>query len=131
MLSVRVNAIKAHSVSEDGMEVTVALNAKHVGDLSLLMSAERCEELLSVLSSIKSAIQVRRPKKNEQVSVTVPKNWLVSADVQVHGVVVLVFNHQANGQTGYALDANSAKQLAVGLVKNAEAVLTHKAAKDK
>jgi hypothetical protein len=64
--------------------------------------------------------------QSSQVKISVPKNWLVSAETKVHDVVLLVFNHQTDAQTGYALDPNAAKKMAVGLVKNADAVLTNK-----
>ena len=131
MLSVRVNAIKGHSVSPDGAETTVELDAKHVGELSLLMTAERCEQLFSALSSVRSQLQAKGPGNPDQVRVRVPKNWLVSADLQVHEVVVLVLNHRTSDQIGYALDAAAAKQMAEALAKNAEVVLKHKALKQK
>jgi hypothetical protein len=65
-----------------------------------------------------------------QLRVTMPKTWLVTADVKTHGVVLLVFNHQEETRVGYALNGVAAKEMATGLVKNAEVVLAHKQAKD-
>jgi hypothetical protein len=70
-----------------------------------------------------SAAQTEQPN---QVTISVPKNWLVSSDTKEHHVVLVVFNHKMDGQAGYALDPNAAKKMAVGLVKNADAVLTSK-----
>jgi len=68
-------------------------------------------------------------KGPKELKVTVPKTWAVTADLQVHGVVLVLFDHQTEARAGYALGADAAKQIAVGLTKNAEAVLNSKAAK--
>jgi hypothetical protein len=75
------------------------------------------------------AAQSKPGEPNNQVTLTVPKNWLVSADLQMHDVVLLIFNHKTDAQSGYALDADTAKKMAVGLVKNGDAVLAHKASR--
>jgi hypothetical protein len=54
---------------------------------------------------------------------------MVTADLQVRGLVLLVFDPKTDAQVGYALDPDSSKKLAAGLVKNAEAVIAHKAKK--
>jgi len=69
------------------------------------------------------------PAKPGQISVSVPKKWAVTADTSVHDVVLLLFNPNMEKQTGYALGPEAAKEMAVGLVKNAETVLAHKSSK--
>jgi hypothetical protein len=72
---------------------------------------------------------VKPGEPNDQITISLPKNWLVSSDLTIHDVVLLIFNHKLDAQTGYALDADAAKKMAVGLVKNADAVLAHKASR--
>jgi len=69
------------------------------------------------------------PAKPGQISVSVPKKWAVTADTTVHDVVLLLFNPNMEKQTGYALGPEAAKEMAVGLVKNADTVLAHKSSK--
>ena len=136
-LSAKINSVKSYAVSDEGAEVAVVLDAKHVGELALLLSVDCLNDLLSTLNRAKVAIEGKRakqinarqdnnPKQDNQVTISVPKNWLVSADTKVHNVVLLVFNHQTDIQSGYALDPDAAKKMATGLVKNADAVLTSK-----
>jgi hypothetical protein len=69
------------------------------------------------------------PAKPGQISVSVPKKWAVTADTSVHDVVLLLFNPNMDKQTGYALGPEAAKEMAIGLVKNADTVLAHKSSK--
>jgi hypothetical protein len=55
-----------------------------------------------------------------------PKKFLLAADAANHGIVALVFDPRTDKEVGYALSPKSAKELAVGLVKNADAILAHK-----
>jgi hypothetical protein len=158
MATYTILAVKAHTVSDDGADVKVTLATKHVGDMTLSMPADCLSELISALSQAKAAIPSKQlktatPAKQtipaapspqtktaiaskggkdlNQVTITVPKKFMVGADLRVHDVVLLIFDQQTESQTGYALNADAAKQMAVGLVKNADAVLTKKAGKEK
>jgi len=146
-LVAKIDKLTSHAVSNDGSEVTLVFDAKHVGELALLMKTECLDDVMAALSQAKAAIQSKRGEPaaqskpgvtaaqskpgepNNQVTLTVPKNWLVSADLQMHDVVLLIFNHKTDAQSGYALDADTAKKMAVGLVKNGDAVLAHKASR--
>jgi hypothetical protein len=46
-------------------------------------------------------------------------------------MVVVIFDPKTEAQVGFALDVESAKNMAVGLVKNAEEVLNKKCAAQK
>ena len=129
MALLALNAVKAHAVSDDGGQVAVAFATKDGGELSVLMPAECLEALISGLNRAKSVVRNKQAKNAEQVSVTVPKTWMVTADVQARGVVLLVFDPKTEAQVGYALDAESSKRMAAGLVRNADLVLAHKAGK--
>jgi hypothetical protein len=147
-LSVRVNKVTSHAVSDDGAEVILVLDARHVGELALMMSAEGLGDLIAALNRCQSEIQSqgrKQPDKpsdkpsekppgkksekpsGEQVEISVPKTWVVGSDLKTHELVLVIFNHQTESQAGYALGADAAKQMATALVKNADAVLTQKA----
>jgi hypothetical protein len=126
-LSAQINRVTSHAVSEDGTRVTLCLDAKHVGELALLMSAESLDEVVTALQEAQAAVRAKQGKPEDQVRFKVPKNWLVSSDLQVHDVVLLVFDHKSETQAGYALGADAAKKMAVALVQNADAAAKRKA----
>jgi hypothetical protein len=74
----------------------------------------------------KAATDLTAPKATTQLKVTVPKTWLVTADLKQRGVVILAFDHQAETRVGYALAPDAAKKMGASLNQNAEAVLSHK-----
>jgi hypothetical protein len=126
MTSLTISTIKKHEISTDGSVVTFAVDAKHVGELSMLIPAACYDELISAVSRAKAVIDAKQPRSAGQVKVKMAQNCLVTAEVQQHGLVVLVFDRQTPAETGYALNADTAKKLAVGLVKSADAVLMSK-----
>jgi len=126
MTSLTISAIKTQEISNDGSVVSFIVDAKYVGELSMMIPAACYDELISALSRAKSVIDAKQPKSAGQVKVKRAQNCLVTAEVQQHGLVVLVFDRQTQAEAGYALDAETAKKLAVGLVKSADAVLMRK-----
>ena len=126
MLSAQIDAIKGHQLSADKRELSIVLDAKHVGDLSIVLSADHVEQLASIISRVKAELPLKSGA-TDQVQVTAPKTWLVAADLKIHDVVLVIFNHQTGAQAGYALEATAAKEMAHALVKNADAVLKKKA----
>jgi hypothetical protein len=128
MTLLTINAIKKHEIANDGTNITVTIDARHVGELSILIPGECFDDLISALTRAKSMATTKPVPRPDQVSVKMAKNCLISADVG-HGLVVLVFDHQTPEQAGYALDADTAMKMATGLVKSSDAVRTSKAGK--
>ena len=60
-----------------------------------------------------------------QVRVTVPKTWGITADAR-RRLVIVVFDHLAETRSGYALDPDAARKMSEGLAKNAGAVQANK-----
>jgi hypothetical protein len=129
MAKFAVIGVKDHSVSDDGAEVTVTFTSKFIGDIDLTMPADCLDDLISALTKAKNAVRARNAKTPQQVRVTTPKKFMVTADVSVRGIVILIFDPTTVDQCGFALDAKAAKEMAAGLVKNADAVLAQKADK--
>src|SRR5262245_20578865 len=123
MALLALTGVKAHAVSDDGAQVALAFTTKTGGEHSVMIPAECLDALIAGLNRAKSVAKNKQSTSGEQVSVTMPKTWMVTADVDVRGVVVVIFDPKTDNQIGYALDVESAKNMAVGLVKNAEAVL--------
>jgi predicted regulator of Ras-like GTPase activity (Roadblock/LC7/MglB family) len=129
MALLALSEVKGHAVSDDGAHVAVAFKTKDDGELSVMMPADCLDALIAGLNRAKTTVRNKRAKNLEQVSVTMPKAWMVTADVQARGVVLLVFDPKTEAQVGYALDAESSKKMAAGLIKNADAVVAHKASR--
>jgi hypothetical protein len=158
MATYTILGVKAYAVSDDGAEVKVTFTTKHIGDMIIAMPANCVGDLMLALNQAKTAIsgkqlktatpskqaspaalpsspQAAMPLKGgrdlNQVTIVAPKKFMVTADLKIHDVVVLIFDQQTESQAGYALNAEAAKNMAMGLVKNADAVLTKKASKEK
>jgi hypothetical protein len=137
----KVNGVKGHTTSDDGTTATVTFGTKYVGDLALTMPCECIDEIIVALEGVRSAapaaltsgitartgIAAKREKGTGPVQVRTPRKWLVTADQGVRdGIVLLVFDHQSESQTGFALSARAAKEVAAGLVNEADAVLAQR-----
>ena len=123
-----VTTVKGHAVSDDGGQVAVAFATKDGGELSIMLAVDCLESLISALHRARSAARNKQVDKPEQVSVTVPKTWMVTAEREV---VVLVFDPKTEARVGYALDVEASKKLAAALVQGANAVASQRAAKKK
>jgi hypothetical protein len=124
-----VIGVKGQTVSADGAEVKLTFASKFIGDIDLTIPADRLDDLISALNKANNALRARNSNTPQQVRVTTPKKFMVTADVDVRGIVILIFDPTTVDQCGFALDAKAAKEMAVGLVKNADAVLAQKAQK--
>ena len=129
MLSAQVDAIKGHQLSTDKTQLSLVLEAKHVGDLSIVLSTEHLEKLAAIITQVKSEIPAHGAKG--ELKVTAPKTWMVTADTKIHDVVLLIFNRNTEAQTGYALAPDAAKGMADAIMKNADVVLKSKGGKQK
>ena len=126
MNAITIKAGKSCVASADATSVTLTFDTKWSGDLSLTIPSEALDNLATMLNEAKAAVQGKLSPG--QVTARMPKKWMVTADVQKHGVVLLVFDPQLPSQAGYVLNGEAAKELANGLTKNAEASMAHKGA---
>jgi hypothetical protein len=154
MPGISINSIKSCKLSANGAEVHITFASRYSGDFEISMPLACRDELIALLAPggapkpaqpaptpapapaaapaqapAPAAASKTEPAKPGQISVTVPKKWAVTADTTIHDVVLLLFNPNMDKQTGYALGPEAAKEMAVGLVKNADTVLAHKSAK--
>src|SRR5437660_1746595 len=121
MSALSVTAAKGHTVSDDGLQATVTFTTKYVGDLDLSMPLACVDELIAVLNRAKSAVDLKSPGAANQLKVSKPKTWLVTAELKERGVVILAFDHQSDARIGYALTPEAAKKMAASLGQNADA----------
>ncbi len=137
-----VIALRATDRSPDGKVITLSLKTRYSTERAYSVPVECLYELTADLQKLNSAAgaapvapPTAAPQPAEQapnrVSVTVPKKWAVTSGLPHHPVVVMIFDAQTDKQAGYGLNATAAKQMAAGLVKCADAVAEHEAAKRK
>src|SRR5262245_11460897 len=96
--------LKAHAVSDDGGHVAIAFETRDGGELSIMIPAECLEVLIAGLNRVKVTVRNKQSKNVDQISVSTPKTWMVTSDVNVRGVVLLIFDPKTESQVGYALD---------------------------
>jgi hypothetical protein len=68
-------------------------------------------------------------KSFNQVTVRTPHKWMIGSGLPKHPVVILIMDPQTETQAGFALNANAAKEMAAGLMKNADALAAHEVKK--
>jgi hypothetical protein len=128
MTLLTINKIKKHAIAQDGANVTLTIDARHVGELSVLIPGECFDDLLSALTRAKSMVTPKPDARLDEVSVKMAENCLISADLG-RGLVVLVFDHQTPDRVGYALGADTAMKMATGLVNSSDAVRSNRTGK--
>ena len=126
MAVLTVSAVKDQSLSDDGTQATVKFTTRYVGDLDVTMPIACVEQLMTALQKLKSSIELKDGKTATQLKVTVPKTWLVTAELKQRGVVILAFDHQAETRVGYALAPDAAKKMSASLSQNADVILKQK-----
>ena len=144
-MAIRISAIRASRLSEDKKEVIVDSTGKYTGELELRIGCECVDDFIRALVKARGLLQpaaastaapvalagappdTRGPgvsQNPDEVRFEIPRNCTVTADTSGRGLVLLIVNHRLERQAGYALSPDAAKQVAGGLVKSAEALLS-------
>jgi hypothetical protein len=132
MLSAIATAIKGLAFSPDGREATFILVTKYSGDIEITLPASCLQQIQPALARAFSTSpddETQQPVKDPaapNVSVRVPKKWLVGAD-RNRSLVIAVLNHQMPDQYAFAFDRKSALDLAEAVVKQANSLEDHSA----
>jgi hypothetical protein len=142
-MAIKIAEVKSSSLSEDKKEVIVGGYGKYVGDVELRFARECLDHLIDALTRAKTTLDpavnsgpaanitgAPTSKRNgnaagkpDEIRFEVPKNFTVTADTSGRRLVLLILNHRLEGQEGYALSPDAAKQVAAGLIKSADALL--------
>ncbi len=144
-MAIRISAVKSAHLSEDKKEIIVGTTSKYTGDLELRFGSECVEDLINAFINALRATQpptavtaraapvgaapAKCPEVSSiphQVRFEIPRNCTITAD-SGRQLVLFVVNHKLDRQAGYAFSPDAAKQLAVGLVKSADALLAQPA----
>jgi hypothetical protein len=140
-MAIRIAAIKSASLSDDKTEVIVATSGKYTGDLELRFACECLDDLIDCLTRARRALQPAAPVGSvpgrsaapstakagngnpDEVRFELPKNFTITTDTSGRGLVLFILNHRLEGQVGYAMPPDAAKQVAGGLTNSADALL--------
>jgi hypothetical protein len=83
--------------------------------------------MMADISTLVTSNQSQPVAKANQVTIRTPKKWMVGSGLPKHEVVLLIFDPQTEVQSGFALSAEAATEMAAALVKNAEMLKTKRA----
>src|SRR5262249_44349868 len=95
----------------------------------VMMPADCLDALISALKRARSAVRSKKTDESHRISVTVPKTWMVTADLNERGAVLVIFDPKTDTQAAYALKVEASKKMAAGLIQNASAIETRRAEK--
>jgi hypothetical protein len=139
-MAIRIAAVKTATLSDDGKEVVVATSGKYTGDLELRFARECLDDLINSLTRARgvmypaipagaAATAAPAPDQGDRgnpdaVRFEVPKNFTITADRSGRNLILLILNHRLEGQAGYALSPDAARQVAGALTKSADALLS-------
>ena len=142
-MAIRIAEVKSSKISDDQKEIVLATIGKYTGELELRFMRECLDDAIAALNHARSLLQPKPPSEvppsvappgtakeasagnPDQVHVEIPKNFAVTADAG-RGLVLFILNHRLEGQRGYALAPDAARQVAGGLIKSAEALPANK-----
>ena len=139
---IEVAAVRATDYNLDGKNVIISMTPRFSAEQTFSVPVECLYELIADLQKLNSAkgasaakpaaAPITKPQPaNElnQVKVTVPKKWMLRSGLPQHPLVVVILDPQTEVQTGYALTASAAQEMAVALTKVADTVAKHEANK--
>ncbi len=126
---IKVTGVSARVDAKNGSDVIIAFTTKYSGERTYSMPLGYLDSLISDLQRAKPATEAKSGKNSNQVTVTTPKKCVIASGLPKYPMVILVFDPQTEAQAGYAVSADAAKKMAIGLVKNADAVVAHEANK--
>jgi hypothetical protein len=73
MLTAQISAIKGYQLSADKREVSIILNAKHVGDLSVVMYSDQIKQLASIIAQVKAELPSKPGAGDAMPSILLPR----------------------------------------------------------
>jgi hypothetical protein len=120
-----VTEIKDFALSADGTQATFTLVAKYAGEMAVTMPVS-CLDALKLPQNPAPAGVKGKSGETRKGTLHRPKKWLLGGETTEHKIVALIFDPQSDRETGFAFSPKSAKDLAAGLVRSADAVSTYK-----
>jgi len=139
-----VVTLRADNYSPDGKRISISIVTNDSTEMKFSVPVACLHELIADLRKLQSprdsvsptpsnqtAVTSRAAEDLNRVNVTVPKKWMLGSGLPNHPVVIMVFDPQTKAQAGYALNVTAAREMAAGLVKQADTVTEHEKSKRK
>lgn len=140
---INVIGITAERQPDGGLVLTIG--TRYGGETSYFLSNDVLRPLVSELSQAGNAAPfgagsetkgdrldpapssspVNEAGQDGKIAVRAPKRWMVGNALPNRPVVVFVVDPRTEQQAGYAFDAKAAREMATGLIKNADAIDAH------
>jgi hypothetical protein len=147
-----VTSLRATEYSPDGQKVTVALTTRYVGERFYSVPVNCLSEFIADLDRLKptgaasqaaTAVKAQAdtqpgadigssapeqdaaPANPNEIKINVPKKWMIASALPQRPLVILVFDPQTKAQTGFGLGGQAAREMAAGLIKQADAIAEH------
>jgi hypothetical protein len=137
-------ALRASDRTPDGKNIIISLKTRYSSERAYSVPIECLFELIADLQRLNSPNGVvpdkqldqsvgaaQQPKDQNQIRVTVPKKWMLRSGLPSHPLVIMIFDPQTETQTGFAITATAAREMAIGLVKYADNIAKFEAGKKK
>ena len=115
----KLTSIRIDQGATDG-EVTVIMKPKYTEARTYSLPRECLDQMIADINAMGIITQSKPAGKPNKVTVRAPKKWMVGSGLPKNKVVLLIFDPQTEAQSGFALSAEAATEMAAGLAKNAE-----------
>jgi hypothetical protein len=145
-----INVVSLKAERQPGGGVVLTISTRYGGDTTYVIAADTLQPLISelltangvgpsVADSAAATNSKKFAKKSDgsnsgsaragdarvQIPVRAPKRWVLGNGLPNHPVVVFVVDPETEQQAGYAFDSKAAREMATGLLKNADAIATY------
>ena len=139
---------KAERYSPDGKAIVVSFATEEsaqrrsyalpvqalYGFIADLQKLQRPSEATATSDASKTQAKMADPisvKDSKSVNIRVPRKWMLRSGPPDRPLVIMVFDPQTEAQAGFAFPEKAAREMAAGLVKQADALATREAVKPK
>jgi hypothetical protein len=102
-------AVRSHTISADGREVTVTVVNKTGGTFDLVMQADFIDGIVASFRRAEAGAQAKRKKQLSQRSMLMPKEIAVDVD-DMNSLVCLMFDPGTEMEAGYGLSRSDAQK---------------------
>ena len=102
-----------------------------IADLQKLQSSASVPAAAPPAPASETATPPPALKDPNRIEIIVPRKWMLRSGLPDHPYVIMVFDPQTEKQSGFALSAKSAREMAAGLMKYADGLAKHEAGKPK
>jgi hypothetical protein len=146
-----VTSLRVTERSADGQKITIGLTTRYIPERFYAVPLDCLSDLIAELERLKGseaaptaaatdeAIFDTEPatpaspppapdaaaSDPNEIKVRVPKKWMLASALPHRPMVIVMFDPQTDQQTAFGLGASAARDMATGLIKQADAIVQH------